>query len=151
METSLARVTVEIVVLSTSLALLALMTVPIIFRCVIVVVEANVAKVLAERDLALLANLRWWLHERAVVARDLLNFFGIKIMWYPRRRIISIVPNFLLDCLGSADLRGSGSIRGLRRLHYGMLLVVVAHIVAQFARVESLAVLALDPALALVV
>ena len=32
-----------------------------------------------------------------------------------------------------------------------MLLVVVAHIVAHFARVESLAVLALDPALALVV
>ena len=62
-ETSLALVTMEIVVLPAGLALSALMTVPVLFRCVIVVEEADIAEVLAEGDLALLANLRWWLYE----------------------------------------------------------------------------------------
>ena len=63
MEASMARVTMEIVVLLTSLALSALMTVPILCLRVIVVEEADIAEVLAEYDLALLASLRWWLHE----------------------------------------------------------------------------------------
>ena len=63
METSMARVTVKIVVLPTSLALSTFMTVPILCRCVIVVEDADVAEVLAEYDLALLASLRGWLHE----------------------------------------------------------------------------------------
>ena len=62
-ETSLALVTMEIVVLPASLALATLMAVPILFRCVIVVQEADIAEVLAECDLALLASLRWRLYE----------------------------------------------------------------------------------------
>ena len=63
MEASLARVTVEIVVLLARLALSALMTVPILCLRVIVVEKADIAEVLAEYDLALLATLRWWLHK----------------------------------------------------------------------------------------
>ena len=69
----------------------------------------------------------------------------------PRYIIIPILAYFFFDGLKLADLCGSGPIRCLRRLHKSVLLVMVPHIVADSARVESLALLAFDPAFAFVV
>ena len=52
--------------------------------CVVKVIDlANLAVVMTKRCLTLLANLLWWLHERACIALYFLYELWVKIVWNP--------------------------------------------------------------------
>ena len=98
-DASLARIAMEMVVLPTDFAHPALVAMPLVFGCVIVVKKADFAVVQSECDFTLLAIFRRVLYCRAVITGDLLHFFRIEVVRDPRYIIIPILAYFFFDGL----------------------------------------------------
>ena len=103
---SLARITVEVMMFATNFAGTALETMPLVLARIVVVEEADVAEVETERHAALLARLGWSLDGCTIVTGYLLDFLRIEIVWHPRRIIITILADLLLDSLDLGYLGG---------------------------------------------
>ena len=119
--------------------------------CVVKVIDlANLAVVMTKRCLALLANLLWWLHERACIALYFLYELWVKLVWNPCKFFSPYSRIFLRSIFDVVIFNLSPIvilIRGIKTI----LFVLIAHIVTYSTRIERVTFFTLDSTLALVV